>query len=365
MTTATDRLGTTTRNVASASTSTTNSQDLAWWVGNARLIDLSGRLLGAHVAHAGLIMFWAGATAISETTRYTPELTMAAQNLTLLPHLATLGWGVGANGAVVDTEPYFVIGILHLVASAVLGAGGLFHTFRGQARLQDESGRASLFHYEWSNPKQLGMILGHHLIVLGLAALGLVLKATMFGGIYDPAIADVRIISSPTINPFPIFGYLFGFTQGHWSPLGMAVVANLEDVIGGHIWIGILCIAGGIWHITSAPFSWVKQSIIFTGGAILSYSLAGLSLMAFISCYFIGFNHTVLPDVFYGANRSPSVAIQFLLGLVFLGGHTWHALQARAQANGGNLNDRDKTGAAIAGFATLAVLVTSLTLLSL
>jgi photosystem II CP43 chlorophyll apoprotein len=343
-----------------------SNPDFAWWVGNARLIDLSGRLLGAHVAHAGLIMFWAGAIAIAESSRYVPGLSMADQGLTLLPHLATLGWGIGAGGIVVDTYPYFVIGMLHLIASAVMGAGGLYHTLRDPARLEDASGFAALFHYEWNDSQKLGFILGNHLIVLGLAAWGLVLKATIFGGIYDPAIADVRLISAPTINPFPIFGYLLGFTySGVWSPLGMSAVANLEDVIGGHIWIGILCIAGGIWHLKKAPFDWVKKRLIFEGSAILSYSLAALALMAFISCYFVAFNHTVYPDVFYGENRNQSTAIQFLLGLIFLGGHTWQALQARAQIRGGKLDDRDITRTAIAGFLTFAVLITALVLLSL
>lgn len=306
-----------------------DGNNVKWWVGNARLTDLSGKLLGAHVAHAGLIMFWAGATTISEVCRFVPNTPMYEQNLSLLPHLATLGWGVGAGGAVTDTYPYFAIGILHLVASAVLGAGGLFHVFRGPEILHNGGGISRLFHYEWNDAKKLGFILGSHLIILGLGAFLLVMKAMKFGGIYDSAIHDVRLITNPNLNPVTIFGYLLGFANGGWTILGMAAVNNLEDVIGGHIWIGSMLIAGGVWHTRVEPFPWAKRLLIIDADAILAYSLGGLAFMAFISCTFAGYNTTVYPVEFYGSDRLGLTNAQFFLGTTAIAGHIWHASRAR------------------------------------
>ena len=49
------------------------STGFAWWSGNARLINVSGKLLGAHVAHAGLMVFWAGAMVLFEVSHFVPE----------------------------------------------------------------------------------------------------------------------------------------------------------------------------------------------------------------------------------------------------------------------------------------------------
>lgn len=343
-------------------TTTLSRPDYSWLAGNDRLKNLSGQLLGAHIAHAGLIMFWAGATTISEVGRFVPGQPMSEQGFVLLPHLATLGFGFGSGGVIVDTYPYFVIGMLHLAASAVLGAGGLFHTFIGPAILKDGAGRAAKFHYEWSDPKKLGFILGHHLIFLGVAALLFVGKATVFGGIYDPVVGDVRLITNPTLNPFTIFGYLFGLVNGNWNSLGMAAVSNLEDVIGGHIWVGVMCTAGGAWHITTEPFDWAKQFFLFKADAILSYSLAGLALMAFTFVYFFAFNTTVFPTEFYGTSRDGSIGIQLGLCVTFLIGHIWHAFKAKSPT--GVLQTQDKFSAFVAGFGVLGVVAIALGLLS-
>ena len=289
------------------------SSGFAWWAGNARLINLSGKLLGAHVAHAGLIVFWAGAMTLFEVAHYIPEKPMYEQGAILLPHLATLGWGVAAGGVVVNTFPYFVVGVLHLISSAVLGLGGLYHAIRGPEVLEQYD---PFFGYDWKDKNKMTSIIGFHLILLGLGAFLLVIKAMFVGGVYDtwaPGGGDVRLITNPTLNPAIIFGYLAN------SPFGgegwIIGVNNMEDIIGGHIWIGLICISGGVWHILTKPFGWVRRTFIWSGEAYLSYSLGALSLMGFIASMYVWFNNTAYPSEFYGptnAEASQSQAFIFL-----------------------------------------------------
>ena len=290
------------------------STGFAWWSGNARLINLSGKLLGAHVAHAGLIVFWTGAMTLFEVAHFIPDKPLYEQGFILLPHLATLGWGVGPGGEVINTYPYFVVGVLHLISSAVLGLGGIYHALRGPEVLEEYS---SFFGYDWKDKNQMTNIIGYHLILLGCGALLLVLKACVFGGVYDtwaPGGGDVRIITNPTLNPAVIFGYLVG------SPFGgdgwIVGVNNMEDIIGGHIWVGLICIGGGIFHILTKPFGWARRALVWSGEAYLSYSLGALSLMGFIASCYVWFNNTAYPSEFYGPTNAESSQAQAMTFLV-------------------------------------------------
>lgn len=297
--------------------------------GNARFIDASGILLGAHVAHAGLIMLWAGAMTLFEVSRLEPTQPFYTQNLILLPHLATLGLGVGVGGQIVDTYPYYLIGMLHLISAAVLGAGGIYHAVLGPEVL-DERG----FGYNWKDGGRMTTILGIHLVMLGVGASLLVLKATRFGGIYDPLLEQVRLVQ-PNINPFRIFGYLLGVTPDGWRITGMASVNNLEDIVGGHVWVSFLCLTGGVFHILTQPFNWAKERLVWSGEAYLSYSLGALAIAGFSVAVFVSVNEIAYPTVFYGpiggiepSIRTALATVHATFGSLALLGHLWHAYRS-------------------------------------
>jgi len=53
-----------------------DATEVPWWAGNFRLTNLSEKLLGAHVAYAGLIVFWAGAMTLFELAHFNPAKPM-------------------------------------------------------------------------------------------------------------------------------------------------------------------------------------------------------------------------------------------------------------------------------------------------
>lgn len=300
--------------------------------GNARFIDLSGRLLGAHVAHAGLILLWAGAMTLFEISRFDPSLPLYQQNLILLPHLATLGLGISENGQVIDTYPFFLVGMLHLISSAVLAAGGIYHAVLGPEVLN-----AKGFGYRWQDKNKMTTILGIHLVVLGIAAALFVLKATSWGGLYDPVAQQIRLVA-PHLNPIHVFGYLLGFSPQGWTFAGMAAVDNLEDVVGGHVWVSVLCTSGGIFHIVTQPMRWAEQKLVWSGEAYLSYSLGALAIAGFSVAAFVSLNEVAYPSLFYGpidsSIRNVLATTHIVLGSLALMGHLWHAYRARFAEQG-------------------------------
>jgi len=78
----------------------------------------------------------------------------------------------------------------------------------------------------------------------------LVLKATFFGGLYDPWApgGDVRVITrrSTQLSSSVMCSSLLRWPR-------FVSVDNLEDVVGGHIWVALILIGGGIFTFSPSP----------------------------------------------------------------------------------------------------------------
>ena len=114
---------------------------------------------------------------------FVPEKPLYEQGFICMQHLATLGYGIGPGGEMTTTVPYFAVGVIDLISSAVLGFGGIYHSLLGPDTLEESF---PFFGYDWREKNKMTMIVANiHLCVLGLGAFLLVIKAMYLGGVYD------------------------------------------------------------------------------------------------------------------------------------------------------------------------------------
>ena len=274
----------------------------SWWSGNGRFIELSGKFLGAHLAHTALIIFWAGSMCLFELSHFVREKPLYEQGFILLPHLASLALCVGPGGEITDVYSYFVISVLHLISAGVLGLGGIYHAIFGPERLE-ETTYGFVFAYEFQDRFRITAILGAHLGSLATAGFLLCMKAVYIGGLYDTTASgggDIRLIKDTcvTLNPYVLGRYL---PRAPFGSEGWIIsINNIEDLIGGHYWVGIYSLIGAVWHIQTRPFGIIVRGFTWSGEAYLSYSLSALSLCGFLAAVYSWYNNTAYPSEFYG-----------------------------------------------------------------
>ena len=88
---------------------------------------------------------------------------------------------------------------------------------------------------------------------------------------------------------------------------------NLEDIISGHLWIRILLLSGGIWHIRVPILSWVLRKLQVSGEALLSYCIGGWAFIIFLSAAFAFNNSLAYPTELYGDEKLSLVNGQLLV----------------------------------------------------
>ncbi len=314
-----------------------------WWAGNSVVTNQSGRFISSHAAHTGLIAWAAGANTLFELSKFDPSVPMGNQGLVTLPHLAGIGIGFDEAGAWTGAG-VVTIGLLHLIVSMVYGAGGLLHAIYFPEDMQDsEVLQAKKFKLEWDNPDNQTFILGHHLVLFGIANIWFVEWARIHG-IYDPALDAVRQVQY-NLDVSAIWNHQFDFLT----------IDSLEDVMGGHAFLAFWQIIGGAFHIATkqiGEYTEFKGSGLLSAEAILSWSLAGIGWMAIVAAFWCAQNTTVYPVEFYGeplafkfvvspywidtadlpgglhTSRAWLTNVHYYLGFFYIQGHLFHALRA-------------------------------------
>ena len=268
--------------------------------------------------HTALIIFWSASMALFELSHFVLEKPLYEEGFILLPHLATLAFSIGVSAQITHIYSYFVTSAGHLISSGILGVGGIYHATGGPERLE-ESPYALVFGYQWKDRFRISGILGAHLGFLGSSVEFLFLKGLKLGGVYDTWACgggDIRVIKGAILwlNPYVLGKYL---ARGALGSEGWIIsMNNMEDLIGGHYWLGIYLVGGGLWHIQTRAFAWWYRGFTWSGEAYLAYSNAGLAFSAGIAAIYGWYNNTAYASEFYGPTGPEASAAQSFTFLV-------------------------------------------------
>ena len=251
---------------------------------------------------------WPGATALFELSHLAPEKPALEQGLVVIPHAAMLTAGSG---------PCTAAAALHLLSSGALRLGGLWHALWGPDRLE-ASAAAAPFSFSWQDRGRLSSVLGVHLCLAGLGALALVLCSAT-GGLFDAWGGGGGALRALKQDSLPLSPVGLGAWLGR-APFGgqgwVVSVNNMEDVVGGHFWVGFFLAAAGLWHIQTYPSGAFSRSFAWAGEAVLAYSLGALAVMGLTAAAFSWYNTTAYPSPFFGPTGPEASQAQSFLFLV-------------------------------------------------
>ena len=129
------------------------------------------------------------------------------------------------------------------------------------------------------------------------------MKGVYLGGLYDTWAAaggDIRLIKDRglTLNPYILGRYLVRAPFG--SEGWIISINNMEDLIGGHYWVGIACLLGGVWHVITTPVRIILTAFLWSAEAYLAYTLSAIALCGSIAAIYSWYNNTAYPSEFYG-----------------------------------------------------------------
>ena len=246
------------------------------------------------------------------------EKPLYEQGFILIPHLTTLAYDSGPGGEVTNTYPMSAIEVFHMINSGLLGIGGIYHSIFGPDRLE-ETKLGIPFTYSWQDRFKISSILGVHLGVIGLGSILLFAKAVYLGGIFDTLSSgggDIKLVreSNMTLNPYLLGKYLIRAPFGNegW----IIGVNNLEDLLGGHFWLGINYTMDSVWHISTRLLGFLVRDFSWSGEAYLSYSLSSISLIGFTAAIYSWYNNSAYLSEFFsptGPEASQAQGFTFLL----------------------------------------------------